>query len=193
MPPVLSLRGVVKTYLAGFGACRGAVRALDGIDLDVHGGELVEIVGAPGAGKSTLLLCAAGLLLPDDGRIAWSDAILPASDGVASGRVAYVAAAAPWDTLTRSTRAGLVLVDDRLSSRVGGGGALHAVLAELAAEGAAVLAATRGPSLARPSRRVVLSRGRIVRDVRLARGTAARVAERGETVCHSIDPDSDDA
>ncbi len=45
------LRGVVKNYGKG----RLAVKALDGIDLDVMGSTMTAIVGPSGSGKSTLL------------------------------------------------------------------------------------------------------------------------------------------
>lgn len=48
---VAKLRGVVKTYGKG----RLAVKALDGIDLDVIGATMTAIVGPSGSGKSTLL------------------------------------------------------------------------------------------------------------------------------------------
>lgn len=43
--------------------------ALAGIDLDVHGGELLAILGPNGAGKSTLLRLLAGLLKPTRGSV----------------------------------------------------------------------------------------------------------------------------
>ncbi|MHC4684768.1 MAG: ABC transporter ATP-binding protein [Planctomycetota bacterium] len=47
----VQLRGVVKTYGKG----HLAVKALDGIDLDVKGATMTAIVGPSGSGKSTLL------------------------------------------------------------------------------------------------------------------------------------------
>jgi NitT/TauT family transport system ATP-binding protein len=43
--------------------------ALDGLSLDVAGGEIVALIGPNGCGKSTFLRVAAGLLAPEHGRI----------------------------------------------------------------------------------------------------------------------------
>src|SRR5690606_5100693 len=48
---VLSLRGITKTY----GTAQNPVPVLRGVDLQVHEGEYVAIVGASGSGKSTML------------------------------------------------------------------------------------------------------------------------------------------
>src|SRR5271154_7154364 len=48
----------------------GAVRALDGVDLEIGRGECVGLVGHNGAGKSTLMHVLAGAAAPDAGRIA---------------------------------------------------------------------------------------------------------------------------
>jgi len=50
--PLLSVRGV-KTYY-------GRVQALKGVDLDIHDGEIVTLIGANGAGKSTLMMTVCG-------------------------------------------------------------------------------------------------------------------------------------
>jgi branched-chain amino acid transport system ATP-binding protein len=59
--PLLAVRGV-KTYY-------GRIIALKGIDLDVHEGEIVTLIGANGAGKSTLMMTIFGSPRPREGRI----------------------------------------------------------------------------------------------------------------------------
>jgi ABC-2 type transport system ATP-binding protein len=52
--------GLVKSF--------GAVRAVDGIDLEVQRGEIFAILGPNGAGKTTFMRMLATLLSPDGGR-----------------------------------------------------------------------------------------------------------------------------
>jgi len=58
----------------------GEVHILDNIDMTVHEGESVAIVGASGSGKTTLLGLLAGLDLPSHGTIALAGADLNALD-----------------------------------------------------------------------------------------------------------------
>jgi ribose transport system ATP-binding protein len=58
---LVKLQGVEKSF--------GAVRALDGVSLDIASGECVGIVGHNGAGKSTLMHVLIGGVAPDVGSI----------------------------------------------------------------------------------------------------------------------------
>ncbi|MEU1215193.1 ATP-binding cassette domain-containing protein [Streptomyces sp. NPDC005791] len=67
--PVLALRGVSKRF--------GAVQALTDVELEVHAGEVVALVGDNGAGKSTLVKTIAGVHPIDDGVIEWDGRTVP--------------------------------------------------------------------------------------------------------------------
>ena len=47
----------------------GGLVAVDGVDFDVHGGELVGIIGPNGAGKTTFFHTLSGVLVPTEGRV----------------------------------------------------------------------------------------------------------------------------
>lgn len=64
--PVLALRGISKRF--------GAVQALTEVELEVHAGEVVALVGDNGAGKSTLVKAIAGVHPVDGGVIEWRGA-----------------------------------------------------------------------------------------------------------------------
>jgi ABC-2 type transport system ATP-binding protein len=59
--PAIRLHGLAKSY--------GAVRAVDGVDLEVQPGSLVAMLGPNGAGKTTINEMLTGLVQPDHGRV----------------------------------------------------------------------------------------------------------------------------
>ncbi|WP_436927305.1 ABC transporter ATP-binding protein [Halosimplex amylolyticum] len=61
----LSIRNLTKT----FGEGEEAVRAVDGVDLDVRPGTVVGVLGPNGAGKTTLIKSVLGLVIADEGDV----------------------------------------------------------------------------------------------------------------------------
>ena len=58
---LLAVRGLVKSY--------GRRRVVDGVDFEVHPGEIVGLLGPNGAGKTTTFRMACGMIDPDAGRV----------------------------------------------------------------------------------------------------------------------------
>jgi len=71
--PAIEIRGLEKSF--------GAVKALDGLDLTVHAGEVHGFLGPNGAGKSTTIRILLGLVRADSGTVRllggdpWTDAV----------------------------------------------------------------------------------------------------------------------
>ncbi len=76
---VVRARGLVKRF--------GTRTVLDGIDLDVHAGETVVLLGRSGIGKSVLLKHAIGLLAPDGGTLEVMGTDVTAADADTWNRV----------------------------------------------------------------------------------------------------------
>ncbi len=93
-PVLLRVRGVGRRY--------SGVTALEGIDADIRGGEVLAIVGENGAGKSTLLKILSGVVRPSAGALQVADR---------SGRLVDV----ELDGVRDATRAGIALVHQELN------------------------------------------------------------------------------
>jgi len=65
LTPVIELRDAAR----GFGAGAARSEVLSGLNLDLHEGEFLAIVGFSGSGKTTLINLLAGLLAPDHGTL----------------------------------------------------------------------------------------------------------------------------
>ena len=59
--PAVSIDGVVKTF--------GTVKAVDGLSLEIHPGEVVAFLGPNGAGKTTTVDIILGLSQPTSGTV----------------------------------------------------------------------------------------------------------------------------
>ena len=66
--PLLEMRGIVKSF--------PGVLALRGVDLDLHPGEVLALLGENGAGKSTLIKVLGGAQVPDGGSVHLNGAAL---------------------------------------------------------------------------------------------------------------------
>ncbi|MFJ6405757.1 sugar ABC transporter ATP-binding protein [Streptomyces hydrogenans] len=78
-PPLLTMNRITKSF--------PGVRALDGVDLEVHAGEVHCLLGQNGAGKSTLIKVLAGAHRPDDGEITWAGEPVSLSSPIAAMRL----------------------------------------------------------------------------------------------------------
>jgi branched-chain amino acid transport system ATP-binding protein len=62
---ILRVEELAKSY--------NAVRAIEDVDVEVHAGEILGLVGPNGSGKTTLFNCVTGFAQPTSGRIYWND------------------------------------------------------------------------------------------------------------------------
>ena len=75
----LSAQGLRKSF--------GGHEVLSGIDLDVHQGEVISIIGRSGSGKTTFIRLLNGLEEPDEGRVLLEGATFIVANRDASGRI----------------------------------------------------------------------------------------------------------
>ena len=84
--PLLEARSLSKVHPSRRGRPAPAA-ALDGVDVTVHRGECLGVVGESGAGKTTLAICLAGLMSPSSGSVVYRGAQLWDGDRLRVPRV----------------------------------------------------------------------------------------------------------
>jgi oligopeptide/dipeptide ABC transporter ATP-binding protein len=87
--PLLEVRGLHVEY-AGSGILRsrrGTVHALRGVDLELHAGRSLGVVGESGCGKSSLARVVLGLVAPSAGEVRWDGWTVDPGDAVRMHRM----------------------------------------------------------------------------------------------------------
>ncbi|HYP43828.1 MAG TPA: ATP-binding cassette domain-containing protein [Propionibacteriaceae bacterium] len=102
MTPVICTRALTKRY--------GELRAVDGIDLDVHEGDVYGFLGANGSGKTTTVRMLLGLVLPTSGEVEVLGLPMPASRRTVLPQVGALVEG-PGSYAHLSGRANLALLD----------------------------------------------------------------------------------
>src|ERR1700730_3803283 len=101
---IAELCNVTKTYAVAGGR---ELKVLDQIDLAIHEGELLALLGQSGSGKSTLLRCLTGLTTPTSGRVLTYGKALEGINPYAS-IVFQTFALYPWLTVEQNVAVGLM-------------------------------------------------------------------------------------
>ena len=95
MSALLSFQNITKEFVDK--RTGKSVRALDGLDLDIHEGEFVCVLGPSGCGKSTLLAAAAGNDTVTSGQVRFDGEVVQRQHH-SRGMVFQVGAVFPWLT-----------------------------------------------------------------------------------------------
>lgn len=101
--PVLTLQNVSKAFAKPSGE---PLTVLADIDVSLHEGEILGLLGRSGSGKSTLLRIAAGLILPSAGKVSYRGVPLQGPTG-GIAVVFQTFALFPWLTVIENVEAGL--------------------------------------------------------------------------------------
>jgi NitT/TauT family transport system ATP-binding protein len=103
-PPIAELRAVFKSFNTAGGH---DLKVLEQIDVAVHDGELLALLGQSGSGKSTILRCLTGLIEPSSGRVLHNGETLHGINEDASV-VFQTFALYPWLTVEQNVAVGLM-------------------------------------------------------------------------------------
>ena len=103
-PPIAELCAVNKSFTSDGGH---ELKVLDQIDVAVHEGELLALLGQSGSGKSTILRCLTGLIEPTSGRVLHKGQPLRGINDEASV-VFQTFALYPWLTVEQNVAVGLM-------------------------------------------------------------------------------------
>lgn len=103
-PAIAELRAVNKSFITAGGH---ELKVLEQIDVAVHDGELLALLGQSGSGKSTILRCLTGLIEPTSGRVLHKGETLHGINEDASV-VFQTFALYPWLTVEQNVAVGLM-------------------------------------------------------------------------------------
>ena len=104
VPPIAELCAVNKSFISDGGH---ELKVLEQIDVAVHEGELLALLGQSGSGKSTILRCLTGLIEPTSGRVLHKGQPLHGVNDEASV-VFQTFALYPWLTVEQNVAVGLM-------------------------------------------------------------------------------------
>ncbi len=99
---LLATKALTKSYAGS----DGELPVLAGIDLSIHDGEIVALLGRSGSGKSTLLRCLAGLIPPSAGTVTYRGKPLTGTNP-GTAMVFQTFALLPWLTVQQNVEIGL--------------------------------------------------------------------------------------
>ena len=131
--PVLLARGVTRVFDIPDGPFRAPkpLRAVNGLDLAVHSGEVLALVGESGSGKTTLAKLLLGLLKPTSGELAFDGMPLETLDRAGMARQVQAIFQDPYSSLNpRKTLEAIISLPLRVH-RIGSAAEQHRAVLEM--------------------------------------------------------------